>query len=461
MDLFKKRLLDTHNDDMEELAMVAQVLINRNAIIIEDIGNNRTIDHRSLPRKKRTKWNHDEALHCINRDFLGPIPKFPDKQFDVFFRMSKSRFELIMQAFGNSGDPFYNNTQVDAVGRLGASLEARLLLPIKTLAYGVPPHTFTDYFQMSFPLARECCLKFSKMMKKLFQKEFLRLPSKQDLKGICALHKAAHKIDGMFGSLDCMHTYWKNCPVAWQGSYKGKEKKSTVVLEAIADYNLWFWHASYGYAGTLNDNNILNLSPLLESIVTGKFAELESEVTPYKILEEEFKFLFILVDGIYPRYARFVKGQKEPITNREKCLSEWQESARKDIERAFGVLQAKWQFVARPIHLHALKDIATRVASCLILHNMCVCDRVMGEPGIRYNPAHNIEEMDGVEATVQPPDLQQVQGGLLPQEEAPMVGIGKDKNAVSVLTRRKHWNDLKDLDEHIRLHAALMERFEY
>jgi hypothetical protein len=32
-------------------------------------------------------------------------------------------------------------------GRSKSSLAARLLLPLKTLAYGVPPHTFIDYFQ--------------------------------------------------------------------------------------------------------------------------------------------------------------------------------------------------------------------------------------------------------------------------------------------------------------------------
>jgi hypothetical protein len=30
-----------------------------------------------------------------------------------------------------------------------SSLATRLLLPLKSLAYGVPPHTFIDYFQMS------------------------------------------------------------------------------------------------------------------------------------------------------------------------------------------------------------------------------------------------------------------------------------------------------------------------
>jgi hypothetical protein len=63
----------------------------------------------------------------------------------------------------------------------------------------------------------------------------------------------------MLGSLDCMHTtYWKNCPVAWQGSFQGKDKgQSTIILEAVADHCLWFWHASYGFSGALNDLNVL------------------------------------------------------------------------------------------------------------------------------------------------------------------------------------------------------------
>jgi hypothetical protein len=45
---------------------------------------------------------------------------------------------------------------------------------------------------------------------------------------------------GMVGSLD----RWKNCPIAWQQSFKGRSKgMSTIVLEAAADYNFWFWHA--------------------------------------------------------------------------------------------------------------------------------------------------------------------------------------------------------------------------
>jgi hypothetical protein len=51
--------------------------------------------------------------------------------------------------------------------------------------------------------------------------------------------------------------------------------------------------------------------------------------------------MFLLVDGIYPKFSRFVKTVKEPVTHQQRVFASWQESARKDIERAFGVLQGK------------------------------------------------------------------------------------------------------------------------
>jgi hypothetical protein len=121
-----------------------------------------------------------------------------------------------------------------------------------------------------------------------------------------------------------------------------KREKCTILLEAISDYQLWFWHAAFGYAGTLNDLNILNLSPFFNnSLLDGSFSELEKSCTPFSISGEKFKQLYVCVDGIYPKYSRFVRGYKHPLTDRGKKFTEWQEACRKDIERAFGVLQGR------------------------------------------------------------------------------------------------------------------------
>ena len=68
------------------------------------------------------------------------------------------------------------------------------------------------------------------------KKSILDCQKKKDLKSITNLHKAAHEVDGMFGSIDCMHTRWKNCLKAWAGQYSGKEGDPTIVLKAICDY---------------------------------------------------------------------------------------------------------------------------------------------------------------------------------------------------------------------------------
>jgi hypothetical protein len=157
-----------------------------------------------------------------------------DVEFKLMFRLSRGRFRVLMEDVIASNIAFFKSTVRDGFDR--SSLAARLLLPLKTLAYGVPPHTFIDYVQMSRRYARECCKEFDNAMRTIYMKEFLRLPTATDLKNnIVKLHKAARSVDGMIGSLDCTHTFWKNCPKAWQGSYKGKESKPSIVMESIAD----------------------------------------------------------------------------------------------------------------------------------------------------------------------------------------------------------------------------------
>lgn len=422
-------------------------------------------DHRTAKRGPRRVFDHERAFQCIYNDFLQPNALF-GSQFKVYYRLSRPRFELLMQQVKKLQIHFY-----DAVP--SRFLPARLLLPLKTLAYGVPSHAFCPYFQVSPQLARDCCFMFDIAIKRIFKADFLRLPTRADLRSILNLHYQVHAVKGMFGSLDCTHTYWKNCPKGWQGSFKGKENKPSIVLEAISDYNMFFWHVSYGYAGTLNDKNILNLSPFHDRLMDGTFCNLEKEAecVPFNVGDAVFDKTFILVDGIYPTYSRFVKGISQPVDEEEKAYTAWQESARKDVERAFGMLKATWQFLARPIFLLDLKTISARATTCLILHNVLVGDRVMGEPGLLYNPqasltrnaAGVITSHEEVEVD-QPPDLSDVQQKQSNIDFDIVNAMNDSKNAhpqslVNVVTRRERWLSLKDPMEHERLFLALKKRF--
>jgi Plant transposon protein len=409
-------------------------------------------NHRTFPRGKRKVYDHDHCAIGLNRDYLRLVPLFDGKEFETMFRISKSRFQRLMEDIAASQNSFYLNT-VDAAGKQGSSFHARLLLPLKTMAYGVAYHMLRDHFQMSRTAARNCCIVFHKTIKELYEKEYLRLPTEKDVKSIEALHKTVHKYPGMFGSLDCMHTVWKNCPVAWQGQYKGKAKNPTIVLEAISDYHMWFWHAAYGYAGTLNDLSILALSPFFASLLDGSFEIIEQSVVPFRIGVQEFQKMYILVDGIYPKYSRFVHGIKEPVGAHQQRYTAWQEASRKDIERAFALLQGKWQCMARPMHQMDLECIGSRVAACLILHNMCVSDRVMEDVRDVYDPAYSIV---GDESSIEyPSELVQIRTPV-GDSDVSTTGVSfASQNTAFALTRKERWTSLTDDREFKRLHLAL------
>jgi len=60
-----------------------------------------------------------------------------------------------------------------------------------------------------------------------------------DSKRIESYHHKVHGIRGMIGSLDGSRVTWGNCPKAYRGHYVGKEGKSTIVVEALADHSLY------------------------------------------------------------------------------------------------------------------------------------------------------------------------------------------------------------------------------
>jgi hypothetical protein len=371
--------------------------------------------------------------------------------------------------------PFFKVNET-VTGNDVASLQTRLLLPLKTYAYGVASHAFIDYFSCSMPFANKCCSEFDSMIVGLYQEEYLRKPTKEDVKEIVALHKHKHNVDGCLGSLDCTHTYWKNCPVAWKGQYSGRNTTPSFILESVSDFHGYMWYLSYGHCGCLNDINVLNRSPLLESMLDGSLHELEKEagVVPYKIGDEEFDKLFFLVDGIYPRYVRFVKSFRVPITAEQKRFASWQEAVRKDIERAFGVLKARWQVLARPMHLHKPEEIAMRATCCFILHNMLVCDRVMNNDVYAvYKPTEGLDlpalEVDEVSQPVDLLTVQQAQGRSTQMSATNSTNNNhqhqqmqeETRNQIQQLqhTRGSRYRELLNLNEFARMHEALLKQF--
>ena len=177
-----KNSMNESDDDWEELVSYSSYITTISKVVINECLENNEHDdcniipndHRSRQRSKRTCFDHDRAKECIYRDYLGSDALFIGKNFEMMFRLSRSRFQRLMEDISRSSLPFFSGRIKENQGRSPVSLEARLLLPLKCLAYGVPPHAFSDYFQMSRVMARECTIQFDIAMKEIYVKEYLR-----------------------------------------------------------------------------------------------------------------------------------------------------------------------------------------------------------------------------------------------------------------------------------------------
>lgn len=355
-------------------------------------------DQEVRPKRLMVTYDRERTRKAIHDDYWGsPNPIFNDKQFERVFRVSRAIATRLLEVAGNA-DPFFRES-TDALGRTPIAPTAKILIALKMLAYGTSGSAFVDYFQMGKTTAQLCYMSLVRVVSNPdgeLSSVYLRNMTRSDARKASALHNEMHGVAGMIGSLDCMHVVWRCCPKGWQGQYSGKEGSPTIVLEAMADYNLWFWHAAFGFPGTLNDINIWDQSAMLKSWLDGSFVrDVDFSV---RIGNKTINKLFVLVDGIYPDLSRFVKTVDEAIGRRFKRFAGWQESARKDIERAFGVIQRKFHVLVKPMELWHTRDITSVVYCCIVLHNMMVEKRVEDNELEMANWYENVvdENEDGV-----------------------------------------------------------------
>ncbi|ETN12292.1 hypothetical protein PPTG_09158 [Phytophthora nicotianae INRA-310] len=327
-------------------------------------------------------------------DYFGDNPVYDEGDYVCVVTF----FELITIALVEDEDCSYFVQRIDATGRPGFLPEQKVTCALRMLAYGASADQLDELIRMAESTVLETL--------KLFCSNIIRL----------------------FGpDLDCMHWTWKNCPTAWQGAFQGKEKCSTVILEAVASKSLWIWHAFDDMPGANNDLNVLERSPLLNDLV--------NDVAPkisFTVNGATYNQGYYHSDGIYPAWAIFQSSISAPQGNKRKCYAVQQEAARKDVERTFEVLQQRFRILALPCKLWSVDAMKDVMLACIILHNMIVEDE-QRIPSLNHQYLFEDEWVSPAEVGV--PD------------ECPVAMIA---NAMQVLEDEELHYELKtDLVEHV------------
>ncbi|GJY71365.1 ALP1-like protein isoform X1 [Tanacetum coccineum] len=302
--------------------------------------------------------NNDEERH--------PIAFEIDEETDIYFLEQAYTYHEQLQQEENHPRLTRNSIHRDREGA-----EERLMdnyfddhSAVRQLAYGNTPDVFNEYLQMSEHTARDCLFHFNNCIISLYMAEYLRKPTLED--------------------------EWKNVQYHGMDNTVGGDKKyPTIMLEVVASHDLWIWHAFFRVAGANNDINVLDTSLLFDDLLDDK-----AHVAPYVVNGVGFEKGYYLADGIYPQWATFVKSFTIANDAKHAYFKKRQESARKDVKRAFGVLQGCWRIIQQLARQYHVNNIRRIMYSCIIMHNMILEDQkmtVFDRNDVYANPSRNMQ----------------------------------------------------------------------
>ncbi|XP_021984897.1 uncharacterized protein LOC110880744 [Helianthus annuus] len=383
---------------MEAVVFFINKVVEATQIILEE-EEEEEVSSQPRNRNPHIERDRESANQRLIVDYFADEPLYSEAIFRRRFRMSRRLFLRIADDLP-AYHPFFT-MRPDARGKMGFTTLQKCTASIRQLAYGTTADSWDEYLKMAERTARECLYKFCKFVVKLYSQKYLRKPNHNDVQNLYQHHQARHGFPGMLGSIDCMHWSWRNCPTAWRGMYtRGDQGHPTIILEVVASQDLWIWHAFFGIPGSNNNINVLQNSEVFDDVIKG--------------VDPDTSFT---VSGVEYRRGH-------PADEKRKKFAKFQEAARKDIERCFGVLQQRWHIIENPARAFTPKTLRYCMYACILLHNMI----------LEEDEGHAICEYDE---------------NAVEENNVPVSGEQQDLNRFSLHNDFTHVNLQSDLIDHI------------
>ncbi|XP_028120439.1 uncharacterized protein LOC114317846 [Camellia sinensis] len=125
-----------------------------------------------------------------------------------------------------------------------------------------------------------------------------------------------------------------------------------------------------GFPGiSLNDITVLDKSHLFSELTRGR-----AFAANYTINNQAYTMGYYLANDIYSRWTTIVKTISQPQGLKRQLFARMQEACQKDVERAFRVLQARFNIVRVPVRGLSDDDLYYLMKMSIIFHNMVIED---------------------------------------------------------------------------------------
>uniref|UniRef100_A0A0D3DNS6 DDE Tnp4 domain-containing protein n=1 Tax=Brassica oleracea var. oleracea TaxID=109376 RepID=A0A0D3DNS6_BRAOL len=295
----------------------------------------------SRSKKKRAyiERQREQGHMQLWNDYFSEEATYPSHMFRRRFRMNKPLFMRIVDRL--SAEIPYFQQRRDATGRFGHSPLQNATAAIRMMAYGCPADAVDEYLRLGETTALLCLEHFVEGIINIFGD----------------LSKNTHAKRSSTTTL-----YWRETRISRD------DRKHRLYALGVEDLSnrmerliyTWIRKANYCARGCsfTRSLDMACRAPKVKYIVNG----------------HEYHLAYYLTDDIYPKWATFVQSIPLPQGRKASLFASHQEAVRKDVERAFGVLQARFAIVKNPALTWDKIKIGKIMRACIILHNMIVED---------------------------------------------------------------------------------------
>ena len=209
-------------------------------------------------------------------------------------------------------------------------------------------------------ITKEFCLALNRV-----SKNYIKFPvSCDETTQALALFKDDSRFPHAVGAVD---THIEIIAPKEPFDYFDRHHRYSVIMQAVVGKNLKFLDTAIGYPGSMHDARVLRSSDLFQKAESG---DILGEPLP-TIRAIQVRPL-LLGDGAYPLLPWLMKPYPNNaiLSRSQRRFNRTLSSARYTVERAFGILKARWRILLKKLD-NRFDNIPNVILTCCVLHNFC------------------------------------------------------------------------------------------
>ena len=220
-----------------------------------------------------------------------------------------------------------------------------------------------------FDVGKSTCVRITKEFCQAlnrFSRQYIKFPTTcAETKRALALFQDDCRFPQAVGAIDGTHI--EIIAPEEPSDYFDRHHRYSIIMQAVVGKNLSFLDTAIGYPGSMHDARVLRSSDLFHKAQNGEIlTEPLATVNGVQIQP------LLLGDGAYPLLPWLMKPYPNgAVLNRsQRRYNRTLSSARSTVERAFGILKARWRILLKRLD-NRFENMPEVVLSCCILHNFC------------------------------------------------------------------------------------------